>query len=182
MSPVGQGSAGASRHGDQGPRHRHSNVFAVRALSGCFLQASKALREILRQPACRQTVAALFPQLYMALLLQICFAAAFLPQESSACWRKCCPGDPASPASPGRCWCPASPAFPRCPQPALSSQLSALSVTGLCSTCRSAVQAMKALLCCAGYEEQVLTIQKRAGWDLLLRAETHHSGVRMLAR
>ncbi|XP_062455585.1 maestro heat-like repeat-containing protein family member 7 [Rhea pennata] len=116
----------------------------------CFLPlaAGKALCEILRQPACRQTVAALFPQLYMALLLQICFAAAFLPQESSACWRKCCPGDPASPASPGR----------------------------------SAVQAMKALLCCAGYEEQVLTIQKRAGWDLLLRAETHHSGVRMLAR
>ncbi|XP_064357850.1 maestro heat-like repeat-containing protein family member 7 isoform X2 [Dromaius novaehollandiae] len=110
--------------------------------------ATKALHEILQQPTCQQRVTALFPQLYMALLLQMSFAAAFLPEDGSVCWRKCCPGDQPSPASP----------------------------------VRSAVQAMKALLCCAGYEEQVLFIQKRGGWDLLLRAETHHSGISLLAR
>ena len=41
---------------------------------------------------------------------------------------------------------------------------------------------MKALLCRAGYERQVLLMARKGGWDMLLHAETHHSGVALLAR
>ena len=41
---------------------------------------------------------------------------------------------------------------------------------------------MKALLCCVGYEAQVLLMERKGGWDLLLSAETHYRGVGLLAR
>ncbi|XP_029862371.1 maestro heat-like repeat-containing protein family member 7 [Aquila chrysaetos chrysaetos] len=47
---------------------------------------------------------------------------------------------------------------------------------------RFAVEAIKALLCAAGYEEHVLSIQKEGGWDMLLGTETHHRGISLLAR
>ncbi|KAM9610620.1 maestro heat-like repeat-containing protein family member 7 [Morphnus guianensis] len=47
---------------------------------------------------------------------------------------------------------------------------------------RFAVEAIKALLCAAGYEEHVLSIQKEGGWDMLLGAETLHRGISLLAR
>ncbi|XP_064371589.1 maestro heat-like repeat-containing protein family member 7 [Dromaius novaehollandiae] len=54
--------------------------------------------------------------------------------------------------------------------------------SALTSPVRAAVRAMKALLCRAGYERQVLLMARKGGWDMLLRAETHHSGVALLAR
>ncbi|KAM9612014.1 maestro heat-like repeat-containing protein family member 7 [Morphnus guianensis] len=47
---------------------------------------------------------------------------------------------------------------------------------------RFAVEAIKALLCAAGYEEHVQSIQKEGGWDMLLGAETLHRGISLLAR
>ena len=41
---------------------------------------------------------------------------------------------------------------------------------------------MKALLCHAGYENLVLAMVRKSAWDMLLSAETHHSGVALLAR
>lgn len=44
------------------------------------------------------------------------------------------------------------------------------------------MEVIKALLCAAGYEEHVLSIQKEGGWDMLLGTETHHRGISLLAR
>ncbi|XP_068805682.1 maestro heat-like repeat family member 5 [Struthio camelus] len=41
---------------------------------------------------------------------------------------------------------------------------------------------MKALLCRAGYESQVLAMARKGGWDTLLSAQTYHAGVALLAR
>ncbi|XP_071585006.1 maestro heat-like repeat-containing protein family member 7 [Heliangelus exortis] len=45
-----------------------------------------------------------------------------------------------------------------------------------------AVKAMKSLLCAAGCEELVQTIQQEGGWDLLLGSEALQRGVSLLAR
>ncbi|XP_074833345.1 maestro heat-like repeat-containing protein family member 7 [Carettochelys insculpta] len=50
------------------------------------------------------------------------------------------------------------------------------------SPIRCVVKAMKALLRCAGYGDQVTFLQKQGGWDMLVSANTHHRGVCLLAR
>uniref|UniRef100_K7G644 Uncharacterized protein n=1 Tax=Pelodiscus sinensis TaxID=13735 RepID=K7G644_PELSI len=50
------------------------------------------------------------------------------------------------------------------------------------SPVRCVVKAMRALLRCAGYGDQVTFIQKQGGWDMLASSDTHHKGVCLLAR
>ncbi|XP_044870784.1 maestro heat-like repeat-containing protein family member 7 isoform X3 [Mauremys mutica] len=50
------------------------------------------------------------------------------------------------------------------------------------SPVRFAVKVMKVLLRCAGYKDQVTFMMKQGGWDLLMRSDTHHKGVCLLAR
>ncbi|TFJ95947.1 50S ribosomal protein L5 [Platysternon megacephalum] len=45
------------------------------------------------------------------------------------------------------------------------------------SPVRWAVNAMEALLQCAGYGDQVTFIQKQGGWDMLMSSSTHHEGL-----
>ncbi|XP_068779223.1 maestro heat-like repeat-containing protein family member 7 [Struthio camelus] len=111
------------------------------------LAASRALHKILWQPTCMQEVKAFFPQLFLALLYQISFTAAFAPQDVHIFWREC-QWDQSSPTS----------------------------------LARSAAQAMRDLLCCAGCERQMLVFEEKGSWDLLLSAETHPRGVGLLAR
>ncbi|PKU35788.1 u3 small nucleolar rna-interacting protein 2 [Limosa lapponica baueri] len=47
---------------------------------------------------------------------------------------------------------------------------------------RSAVKAMKELLCVMGFEKQMLAIEAQGGWDALLSTQTHLMGVRTVAR
>ncbi|XP_064357913.1 maestro heat-like repeat-containing protein family member 7 [Dromaius novaehollandiae] len=54
--------------------------------------------------------------------------------------------------------------------------------SALSSAVRFTVQTMKALLCCVGYEAQVLLMERKRGWDLLLSTETLYRGVGLLAR
>ena len=50
------------------------------------------------------------------------------------------------------------------------------------SSCRSVVQAMTVLLCRMGLESHMLAIEAQGGWDMLLSAQTHLMGVRIVAR
>ncbi|XP_027564372.1 uncharacterized protein LOC113981262, partial [Neopelma chrysocephalum] len=47
---------------------------------------------------------------------------------------------------------------------------------------RFAVLSMKALLCCLHCEDVVVSVEHSRGWDTLLRADTHHYAVGLLAR
>ncbi|XP_067387535.1 maestro heat-like repeat-containing protein family member 7 [Emydura macquarii macquarii] len=112
------------------------------------LAATRALYEILLEPACRREVQELYPQLYIALLFQITYTVEPSVQDIAYYWRVCSQQDTPTPLSP----------------------------------VRSAVKAMKALLRCAGYGDQVTFIQKQGGWDMLISTDTHHKGVCLLAR
>ncbi|XP_065435323.1 maestro heat-like repeat-containing protein family member 7 isoform X2 [Chrysemys picta bellii] len=50
------------------------------------------------------------------------------------------------------------------------------------SPVRCAVDAMQALLQCAGYRDQTTFIHKQGGWGMLVNADMHHKGVLVLAR
>ncbi|XP_053881252.1 maestro heat-like repeat-containing protein family member 7 [Malaclemys terrapin pileata] len=50
------------------------------------------------------------------------------------------------------------------------------------SPVRYAVDAMQALLQCAGYRDQTTFIHKQGGWGMLVNADMHHEGVLVLAR
>ncbi|XP_065435704.1 maestro heat-like repeat-containing protein family member 7, partial [Chrysemys picta bellii] len=50
------------------------------------------------------------------------------------------------------------------------------------SPVRCAVDAMQALLQCAGYRDQTTFIHKQGGWGMLVNADMHHEGVLVLAR
>ncbi|XP_065450141.1 maestro heat-like repeat-containing protein family member 7 [Chrysemys picta bellii] len=50
------------------------------------------------------------------------------------------------------------------------------------SPVRCAVNAMQALLQCAGYRDQTTFIHKQGGWGMLMNADMHHKGVLLLAR
>ncbi|XP_023801822.1 maestro heat-like repeat-containing protein family member 7 [Cyanistes caeruleus] len=47
---------------------------------------------------------------------------------------------------------------------------------------RFAVQAMKALLCCLQYDSELMAMERKCGWETLLRADTQHYAVGLLAR
>ncbi|XP_027763994.1 uncharacterized protein LOC114070660, partial [Empidonax traillii] len=47
---------------------------------------------------------------------------------------------------------------------------------------RFAVQTIKALLCCLHWENEVVAVERKRGWDTLLHADTHHYAVGLLAR
>ncbi|XP_059570902.1 maestro heat-like repeat-containing protein family member 7 [Alligator mississippiensis] len=47
---------------------------------------------------------------------------------------------------------------------------------------RSAVGDLRALMQGAGYVEQIISIQKQGGWDMMMSFEAHHRGVGLLAR
>ncbi|XP_027766981.1 maestro heat-like repeat-containing protein family member 7, partial [Empidonax traillii] len=47
---------------------------------------------------------------------------------------------------------------------------------------RFAVQTIKALLCCLHWENEVVAMERKRGWDTLLHADTHHYAVGLLAR
>ncbi|TFK00746.1 Epidermal growth factor receptor kinase substrate 8-like protein 3 [Platysternon megacephalum] len=112
------------------------------------LAATRALYEILQEPACRQQVQELFPQLYIALLLQITYTVELSLQDIALHWRVRNQEDTPTPLSPIRC----------------------------------AVKAMKALLPCAGYGDQVTFVQNQGSWDMLVSSDTHHKGIGLLAR
>ncbi|XP_023773449.1 maestro heat-like repeat-containing protein family member 9, partial [Cyanistes caeruleus] len=50
------------------------------------------------------------------------------------------------------------------------------------SPSRFAVRALKSLLCRMHYEQVVLSMERKCGWDTLLCADTHHHAVGLLAR
>ncbi|XP_067173578.1 maestro heat-like repeat-containing protein family member 7 [Apteryx mantelli] len=50
------------------------------------------------------------------------------------------------------------------------------------SPVRSAVQAMKALLCRADYAHLADSVERQGGWDMLMSMETYHTGVTLLTR
>ncbi|XP_027528636.1 maestro heat-like repeat-containing protein family member 7, partial [Neopelma chrysocephalum] len=47
---------------------------------------------------------------------------------------------------------------------------------------RFAVQTLKALLCCLHWENEVVAIERKCGWETLLSTDTHHYAVGLLAR
>ncbi|XP_064515393.1 uncharacterized protein LOC135416302 [Pseudopipra pipra] len=47
---------------------------------------------------------------------------------------------------------------------------------------RFAVQTIKALLCCLHWENEVVAMERKRGWDTLLHPDTHHHAVGLLAR
>ncbi|XP_027766734.1 maestro heat-like repeat family member 5, partial [Empidonax traillii] len=47
---------------------------------------------------------------------------------------------------------------------------------------RFAVQTLKALLCCLHWENEVVAIERKRGWETLLCLDTHHYAVGLLAR
>ncbi|XP_074920752.1 maestro heat-like repeat-containing protein family member 7 [Chelonoidis abingdonii] len=51
----------------------------------------------------------------------------------------------------------------------------------LLSSVRCTVRAMKSLLQCAGYGDQVTFILKQGGWGMLMNSYTHHKGICLLA-
>ncbi|XP_037243121.1 maestro heat-like repeat-containing protein family member 7 isoform X4 [Falco rusticolus] len=53
---------------------------------------------------------------------------------------------------------------------------------GLIAPIRSVVRAMTVLLCRMGLESHMLAIEAQGGWDMLLSAQTHLMGVRIVAR
>ncbi|KAK4817757.1 hypothetical protein QYF61_026980 [Mycteria americana] len=55
----------------------------------CFLQATRALWEILRLPRCPESLNVHFPRLLLALLFQIFFSTEQMPEEVNTFWRKC---------------------------------------------------------------------------------------------
>lgn len=98
-------------------------------VSGCFLQAARMLPEIFQLPLVLKEAEAIFPQLFLALLLQVSFTTKLTEQEVEIFWVEHQQGQltpirchiPLPPLHPGtRCWgsrCDSHrspPAGPRC--------------------------------------------------------------------
>lgn len=142
-------------------------------MSGCLLQASLAIREILQQPTCLWKVKAIFPQLFLALLFQVAFVLELSLQELCTFWG----GHQKCQLNPIRCSTPVLPSLPATrAKPGVPLRAECFSL------CRSAVQSVRVLLCKTGFARQVLAIEAQGGWDALLSAQTHLMGVRVVAR
>ena len=57
-------------------------------MSGCLLQATRAISEILLQSTCPREVEAIFPRLFLALLFQVSFTTELTLQEVHIFWRE----------------------------------------------------------------------------------------------
>ncbi|XP_068766433.1 maestro heat-like repeat-containing protein family member 7 [Struthio camelus] len=77
------------------------------------LAATRALCEIIREPVCPEAVKAFFPQLFLALLLQMVFTAEFSHQEANIFLREC-QRDESRPTSHVRCAVQAMKSLLRC--------------------------------------------------------------------
>uniref|UniRef100_A0A669PLU8 Maestro/Maestro-like HEAT-repeats domain-containing protein n=1 Tax=Phasianus colchicus TaxID=9054 RepID=A0A669PLU8_PHACC len=108
------------------------------------LAAAKVLPEILQLPLVLKEAQAIFPQLFVALLLQVSFTTKLMRQEVEILWEQ-----------------------------HQEHQLTPI---------RSAVQALKVLLCSMGLQRQMEAIQEQGGWDALLSTVTHLQGVQVVAR
>lgn len=58
------------------------------SVSGCLLQATRTINEILLQPTCLREVDAIFPQLFLALLFQVSFTTELTLQEVQIFWKE----------------------------------------------------------------------------------------------
>ncbi|XP_014814885.1 PREDICTED: maestro heat-like repeat-containing protein family member 7 [Calidris pugnax] len=108
------------------------------------LAATETISKILLHPTCLREVHAIFPRLFLALLLQVSFTTELMVQEVQIFWKE--------------------------------------HQQDLLTPIRSAVKAMKELLCVMGFETQVVAIEAQDGWDALLSTLTHLRGVRTVAR
>ncbi|XP_021265315.1 maestro heat-like repeat-containing protein family member 7 [Numida meleagris] len=108
------------------------------------LAAARTIPEIFQLPLVLKEAEAIFPQLFLALLLQASFTAELTLQEVEIFW--------------------------------VEHQ------QGQLTPIRSAVRALKLLLCSVGLQRQMEAIQERGGWDALLSAVTHLQGVQVVAR
>lgn len=79
---------------------------AVRPISGCSLQAIRALNEILLLPSSKVPVQLIFPQLYVAVLFQIFFSMEYTLQDLQDYSQMCSQEDGCPPVSPVRCSVP----------------------------------------------------------------------------
>ena len=70
-----------------------------------FLQATRALWEILQLPRYPQRLEVLFPRLFLALLAQIFFSTVQMPEEVNNFWRGC-QQEGCLPTYPNRCSIP----------------------------------------------------------------------------
>ncbi|XP_052535271.1 maestro heat-like repeat-containing protein family member 6 [Tympanuchus pallidicinctus] len=107
-------------------------------------QAARTIPEILQLPLVMKEAEAIFPQLFLALLLQVSFTTELTLQEVEIFWGE-----------------------------HRQHQLTPI---------RSAVQALKVLLCSVGLQRQMEAIQEQGGWDALLSTVTHLQGVQVVAR
>ncbi|XP_031411333.1 maestro heat-like repeat-containing protein family member 6 [Meleagris gallopavo] len=108
------------------------------------LAAARILPEILQLPLVLKEAQAIFPQLFLALLLQVSLTTELTLQEVEIFWEE-----------------------------HQQHQLTPI---------RSAVQALKVLLCSVGLQRQMEAIQEQGGWDALLSTVTHLQGVQVVAR
>ncbi|XP_031411335.1 maestro heat-like repeat-containing protein family member 7 isoform X2 [Meleagris gallopavo] len=108
------------------------------------LAAARILPEILQLPLVLKEAQAIFPKLFLALLLQVSFTTELTQQEVEI-------------------FC----------EEHQQHQLTPI---------RSAVQALKVLLCSVGLQRQMEAIQEQGGWDALLSTVTHLQGVQVVAR
>ncbi|XP_042679734.1 maestro heat-like repeat-containing protein family member 7 [Centrocercus urophasianus] len=108
------------------------------------LAAARTIPEILQLPLVMKEAEAIFPQLFLALLLQVSFTTELTLQEVEIFWEE-----------------------------HRQHQLTPI---------RSAVQALKVLLCSVGLQRQMEAIQEQGGWDALLSTVTHLQGVQVVAR
>ncbi|XP_042679728.1 maestro heat-like repeat-containing protein family member 7 [Centrocercus urophasianus] len=124
---------------------RHMSTFTgdrPRVLA--LAQAARTIPEILQLPLVMKEAEAIFPQLFLALLLQVSFTTELTLQEVEIFWEE-----------------------------HRQHQLTPI---------RSAVQALKVLLCSVGLQRQMEAIQEQGGWDALLSTVTHLQGVQVVAR
>ena len=77
----------------------------------CFLQATKALWEILQLPSHTGALMEYFPYLFLALLFQTFFRTEQMPEEVNTFWRQC-QEEGCLPTNPNRYCIPVLPSLP----------------------------------------------------------------------
>ena len=97
------------------------DLSAARPISGCFLQAIRALNEILLLPSSTVPVQLIFPQLCLAVLFQIFFSMEYTLQDLQGYSQMCGQEDECPPVSPTRCSIPLPWSLPRVQSPGSAS-------------------------------------------------------------
>ncbi|XP_066179377.1 maestro heat-like repeat family member 5 [Sylvia atricapilla] len=142
------------------------------------LAATLVVWVIVQVPECHEAIILYSSRLFVALLFHVVITTQQMPQEVHHFWRAC-QQEHHLPRNPKR-----SPSL--CPSHVLvasaSASASAPSVTWLCSAHRFAVQAIKSLLCRLQCDNEVIAMECKRGWDMMLCAHTQHYAMGLLAR